>query len=42
MKLKNFTMITEDKVTKNFANYQIFNGLYFIELTLNKIDFVLR
>ena len=41
MKLKNFAMITEDKVFRklketpeNFANYKIFNELYFIELTI--------
>ena len=28
------------KATKNFANYQIFNGLYFIELTLIYIRLV--
>ena len=33
-KFFSFIVFIQYKVTKNFANYQIFNELYFIELTL--------
>ena len=33
-KFFSFIVFIHYKVTKNFANYQIFNELYFVELTL--------